>query len=129
MSTKVSIRPLPECTLLTKGNKESLVGNVVKQTGNRSFSESVVRAMMFLGAFLFILFFVLMAPKSQAFLLGLAASAGVWIADWAPFSYLILLILLVAPFAGMYVVRTWPVRVDEENPMAKYRREMPLDED
>jgi hypothetical protein len=40
-----------------------------------------------------------------------------------------LLIVLAAPFAGMYIVHTWPQRVDEENPMAKYRREMPLDED
>jgi hypothetical protein len=31
--------------------------------------------MMFLGAFLFILFFVLIAPQSQAFLLGLANGA------------------------------------------------------
>jgi rRNA maturation protein Nop10 len=29
----------------------------------------------------------------------------------------------------MHLVRTWPERVDPENPMAKYRREMPLDED
>lgn len=85
--------------------------------------------MMFLGAFLFIIFFVMIAPKSQAFVLGLAAGAGAWISDWAPFSYILLVILVVAPFAGMHVVRTWPVRVDEENPMAKYRREMPLDED
>ena len=84
---------------------------------------------MFLGAVLFILFFVLITPQSRIFLLGLATAAGVWIADWAPFSYILLLILLAAPFLGMHLVRTWPVRVEEENPMAKYRREMPLDDD
>jgi hypothetical protein len=84
---------------------------------------------MFLGAILFVLLFVLIAPQSRIFLLGLATGAGVWIAEWAPFSYVLLLILLAASFAGMYLVHTWPQRVDEENPMAKYRREMPLDED
>jgi hypothetical protein len=41
--------------------------------------------MMFLGAFLFILFFVMIAPQSQAYVLGLANGAGTWIAAWAPF--------------------------------------------
>jgi len=80
-------------------------------------------------AFLFILLFVMIAPQSQAYVLGLAGGAGTWIAAWAPFSYILLLILLVAPFVGMHLVRSWPERVDPENPMAKYRREMPLDED
>ena len=85
--------------------------------------------MMFLGAFLFILFFVLIAPQSQAFLLGLATGASTWITDWAPVSYFLLLILLVAPIIGIHIIRSWPERVDPENPMAKYRREMPLDEE
>jgi rRNA maturation protein Nop10 len=41
----------------------------------------------------------------------------------------LLLILVVAPIAGIHMIRSWPERVDPENPMAKYRREMPLDED
>lgn len=85
--------------------------------------------MAFLGAILFVLIFVMIAPQTRIFLLGLATGAGVWIADWAPFSYILLLILLAAPFAGMHLVRTAPLRVDEENPMAKYRKELPLDED
>jgi hypothetical protein len=83
----------------------------------------------FLGAILFVLIFVMIAPQTRIFLLGLATGAGAWIADWAPFSYILLLILLAAPFAGMHLVRTAPLRVDEENPMAKYRKELPLDED
>jgi hypothetical protein len=84
---------------------------------------------MFLGAILFVLFFVLLAPQSQAFLKELATGAGAFITAWAPFSYVLLLILLAAPCVGIYLVNTWPKRVVEENPMAKYRREMPLDED
>jgi hypothetical protein len=85
--------------------------------------------MMTLGVILFLLIFVAIAPQSRIFLTGLTASAGAWITDWAPFSYMLLLILLAAAFAGIYLVRTWPVRVDEENPMAKYRKEVPYDED
>jgi len=88
-----------------------------------------VEAMMFLGAALFILFFVLIAPQSQAFLLGLFAGASTWVSDWAPISYILLLLLFGALLAGIYMVRSWPAKVEPENPMAKYRREMPLDEE
>ena len=64
--------------------------------------------MMFLGAFLFILFFVLIAPQSQHFLLSLATGASTWISDWAPISYILLVILLVAPVIGIHMIRSWP---------------------
>ena len=85
--------------------------------------------MAYLGAILFILIFVLISPQTRIFLLGLATGASAWIADWAPFSYILLLILVAAAFAGLHLVRSAPVRVDEENPMAKYRKELPFDED
>jgi hypothetical protein len=78
---------------------------------------------------MFVLVFVVIAPQSRIFLAGLAAGAGSWIAAWAPISYILLLILLAASVAGIYLLRTWPVRVDEGNPMAKYRKDLPLDED
>jgi hypothetical protein len=68
-------------------------------------------------------------PQTRNFLLASAAGVGAWLAEWAPFSYLLLLIVLAAPFAGVYLMRTWPQREEPENPMAKYRREMPIDED
>jgi len=85
--------------------------------------------MAYLGTALFILFFVLIAPQSQKFLVGLAVGAGTFVSDWAPFSYILLAILLVSPFAAMYIVHTWPQRVDPGNPMAKYRNEVPVDDD
>lgn len=78
---------------------------------------------MYLGAFLFMMIFVLLAPQSRAFLGSLAVGAGSFMSAWAPFSYLIVLILMAAMFAGIYVIHSWPARVDPENPMAKYRRE------
>ena len=84
---------------------------------------------MSLGLILFILFFLLILPESRAFLVASTTSAGAWITAWAPVSYLLLLILVAATFAAIYLMRTWPEKVEPENPMAKYRKEMPCDED
>ena len=84
---------------------------------------------MFLGAILFVLIFVLLAPQSRAFLTGLMVNLATWMTAWAPFSYLLVLVLLAAMIAGVYVIRTWPEHVEPENPMAKYRREAPVEED
>jgi hypothetical protein len=84
---------------------------------------------MLIGLILFVLFFIVLMPQSRTFLLASAAGVGAWLAEWAPFSYLLMLIVLAAPFAGVYLMRTWPQREEPENPMAKYRREMPIDED
>jgi uncharacterized membrane protein len=84
--------------------------------------------MMYLGTFLFVMFFVLLAPQTRNFLGGLMLGAGAFIQAWAPFSYILLLLLAGALIAGVYLIRTWPVRVDAENPMAKYNREPPFEE-
>ena len=84
--------------------------------------------MMFLGAFLFTMFFVLLAPQTRNFLGGVMLGAGKFINDFAPFSYILLLLLFAALGAGIYLVRSWPERVDPENPMAKYNRETPFEE-
>ena len=84
---------------------------------------------VYLGLVLFVLVFALITPQSQAFLHDSTTSLGAWIAAWAPLSYLLLLILLAAPFAGMHLIRSWPKAVEPENPMAKYRKEAPFEED
>jgi hypothetical protein len=79
--------------------------------------------MVVIGLFLFILIFVLMAPGSQAFLGASMSGASKWMAAWAPISFFLLALLFVAPIAAIYLIKTWPVHVEPENPMAKYRRE------
>jgi hypothetical protein len=82
---------------------------------------------MFLGACLFALVFVLIAPPSRAFLLASLTGASTWMLAWAPFSFILVAIGVAAPLVGLYVIKTWPVHVEPENPMAKYRRD-PLDD-
>ena len=84
---------------------------------------------MLIGLVLFILFFIVIMPQSQAFLLGRAAELSAWITAWAPFSYILLLMLVGASIAGIHLVRSWPETVEPENPMAKYRKDLPPDED
>ena len=85
--------------------------------------------MMFLGAALFVLIFVLLTPQFQTFLHTSASSATTFISAWAPFSYILLGILLIGPMAAMYLMHTWPKHEVPENPMAKYRRDSPSVDD
>uniref|UniRef100_Q029F5 Uncharacterized protein n=1 Tax=Solibacter usitatus (strain Ellin6076) TaxID=234267 RepID=Q029F5_SOLUE len=84
---------------------------------------------MFLGAILFMLIFVLLAPQSRAFLGNLMVNFAAFLTAWAPFSYLLVLVLISALFAGFWLIQTWPKYVEPENPMAKYRRDSPVEED
>jgi hypothetical protein len=85
--------------------------------------------MMYLGLFLFMLTFILLAPQSRAFLGSLFVGVSAFMTGWAPFSYLLVLILFGALFAGLYIIQTWPAHVEPESPMAKYRRETPMEEE
>jgi len=76
-----------------------------------------------IGACAFVLVFILIAPSSRAFIAASLGSVGVWLYSWAPLSFVLLTILLAAPIISVYLVKTWPVQHEPENPMAKYRRE------
>ena len=82
---------------------------------------------MFLGCILFALTFVVIAPPSRAFLSAALAGGGEWLVSWAPFSFILVAILVAAPIVAIYLIRTWPVHVEPPNPMAKYRSD-PLDD-
>ena len=74
-----------------------------------------------LGAFIFLLFFLLIAPKTRAFITGMLGQSGDWISNWAPFSYIILGILAVAGFFSLYLMTHWPKTEEPENPLARYK--------
>ena len=46
-----------------------------------------------------------------------------WLHAWAPFSYLIILIVIASPIAMMRIMASWPVQKEPEDPMRKLRRE------
>lgn len=75
--------------------------------------------MMYLASMLFALVFVLIAPPCRRFL----AEHIDQINSWAPYSYILLLLVLIAPMAAMIMINRIPKIVEPEDPMAKYRRE------
>ena len=54
--------------------------------------------------------------------------AATFVHNWAPFSYVLLLVIMGTLVAAIYLMHTWPVRVDPENPMSKYNKEPPFEE-
>jgi hypothetical protein len=76
-----------------------------------------------MGAALFLLMFVLIAPQTRKWLIGMLGNSGGWLSNWAPFSYIILMVLLVAAFFSLYLMMHWPKTPEPENPLAKYKRD------
>jgi hypothetical protein len=83
---------------------------------------------MFLGTILFTIVVLLVTPQTRVFIMTRLESAGSFIDHWAPFSYILILLLVAASFAAMYVLKSWPKSESPESPMAKYRREDPVDD-
>jgi len=75
-----------------------------------------------IGGFVFIIAFILMAPGPRAFLLSASVGLTAWLISFAPYSFVILGFVVVAPVASLILMKTWPAHVEPENPMAKYRR-------
>ena len=83
---------------------------------------------MFVRPGIMLLVFILIAPTSRAYLLAHLTDVGQWIHAWSPFSYILLLMLPAAGLASAMMVKKAPLREEPENPMAKYRSEIPFEE-
>jgi hypothetical protein len=79
--------------------------------------------MAYVGCILFALIFVMMTAVSNGTLQARIDHTFSWIQSWAPFSYILILILIASPFAMVHIMNSWPTRKDPEDPMAKLRRE------
>jgi hypothetical protein len=79
--------------------------------------------MAYIGCILFGLIFVLMTAVSNGTLAARLEQTFAWIHGWAPFSYIIILLVIAAPFVSIKIMNSWPKREEPEDPMAKYRRE------
>lgn len=85
---------------------------------------------LMLGAILFLVFFLMIAPASRDAIFGMFLHAKDWIILWAPYSYALVLLVILAPIAAHQVLVHWPAPVEPENPMARYKREAEtLDQD
>ena len=79
--------------------------------------------MAYIGCILFGLFFLTMTAQQDGTLASRLEGTVKWLHAWAPFSYLIILIVILSPVIMMKVMNSRPKREEPEDPMAKYRRE------
>jgi hypothetical protein len=79
--------------------------------------------MAYIGCILFGLIFVAMNAMATGSLQARLEQTMAWIHGWAPFSYIIILLILLSPLLMLKIMNSWPKRVEPEDPMAKYRRE------
>jgi len=77
--------------------------------------------MAYIGCILFALMFYVITSKSNGSMGQRMDATFTWLHAWAPFSYLIILIVLAAPVVSMKIVASWPKQQEPEDPMAKYR--------
>lgn len=75
----------------------------------------------------FVIFFLMIAPKTRALLTGWMSQAGDWVVHWAPLSYLVIALILAAPLAAAMLMIKWPKTVEPENPLSRYKQEDVLD--
>ncbi len=75
------------------------------------------------GAILFLVFFLLIAPKTRGIIMGMMGQSGDWLTHYAPFSYLILTLIGVAGVLSLALMVRWPKTPEPENPLAKYKRD------
>jgi hypothetical protein len=75
----------------------------------------------YLGCILFGLIFVVMMGQSTGALGARVDRTLTWLHAWAPFSYILLLILLAAPVVSLKIMNSWPKHEEPEDPMARYR--------
>ncbi|HWC96649.1 MAG TPA: hypothetical protein VG456_07865 [Candidatus Sulfopaludibacter sp.] len=73
------------------------------------------------GALLFLAFFLMITPQTRKMVSGMLGHSGDWISAWAPFSYIILALLLVAGVFSMNLMVRWPKTPEPDNPLARYK--------
>jgi hypothetical protein len=75
----------------------------------------------YLGCALFGLIFLLLSAKSGGILATRTGQTVDWMRERAPYSYLILVVLVLAALACIHIMYSWPKHKEPEDPMARYR--------
>lgn len=73
------------------------------------------------GACLFLVLFLLVAPTTRKMLIGMVGQSGNWMSQWAPFSYIIAVLFVVAGIVSLVLMKSWPRTPEPENPLARFK--------
>ena len=74
-----------------------------------------------LGIIATLVMFLFIAPASRTLIFSSVSAAVEWILAWAPFSYLLVLIVIVSPLVSWHLVAHGPPLKEPDDPLAKYR--------
>ena len=77
--------------------------------------------MALIGAVLFALIFILLKSSVRQAIGASLASGADWIVSAAPFSFIVVILVLMAPIASFILMKRWPKVQEPENPMARYK--------
>ena len=77
--------------------------------------------MTLLGIGLFVLIFAMLLPAARGMLDHALSGAGEWIGKYAPFSYVVLVIVLIVPIVATIVVMNAKAPPEPEDPLARYK--------
>jgi hypothetical protein len=81
--------------------------------------------MMFLGPLMFLLFFALMSGTVRGKTAECIGTVSHWINVNEPFSYLVVILVLMAPALSALLIASWPRTPEADNPLLQYRRDHP----
>ena len=84
--------------------------------------------MTLLGIGLFVLIFMMLMPATRTMLDHSLTGTGEWLVKYAPFSYLLLAVILIVPVIATIVVMSKPNPPEPENPLARYKAEDVLED-
>ena len=77
--------------------------------------------MQYLGLGLFIAVFAMLMPSSRAMLGNALTGAIEFIVNYAPFSYIVLAVILIVPVVAAIMVMNVEPPPEPENPLARYK--------
>ncbi|HEY1337245.1 MAG TPA: hypothetical protein VGF59_07030 [Bryobacteraceae bacterium] len=77
--------------------------------------------MAFIGAALFALIFILLKSSVRHTIFASLASGADWVVSAAPYSFIVVILVLVAPIASFILMKRWPEVQEPENPLARYK--------
>jgi len=77
--------------------------------------------MAILGSLLFAMIFALLSPQIREWFAAALVSDGEWMNKFAPYSYVLLAVILIVPIFAVLGVFNAPKPAEPENPLARYK--------
>jgi len=79
--------------------------------------------MMFFGPLLFLLFFAFLSATVRDKTANVIGTMMHWINLYQPLSYLVVMVVILAPVLSFFLVAHWPRTQEPENPLLRYKNE------